>query len=148
MSGRARGHNDGHSERHSSDDELASSWHELMGTYHRTLCTLDRELEAQHGISASDFEVLQQLDSLGGECKARMADLAQTTHLTQSALSRLVARLEKDGLIARNMCEVDRRQVFASITPAGKKVYEAARPTQRAILRDAVAPAPAPAPVS
>lgn len=125
--------------RRGTDDDLARSWHELMGSYHRTLCTLDRELESQHGITASDFEVLQQLYHLGGGCSSRMHDLAQTVHLSQSALSRLVARLEKDGLVERSMCNDDRRQVFATITPAGKKVFEQARPTQRAVLRESAA---------
>ncbi|SHH61316.1 DNA-binding transcriptional regulator, MarR family [Jatrophihabitans endophyticus] len=126
------------------DDELARSWHELMGQYHRTVCALDRELESQHGISGSDFEVLQQLYDAGGDCSLRMNDLAKSVHLTQSALSRLVARLEKDGLIRRTMCEDDRRSVFTTITPAGKTVFESARPTQRAVLRDAAAVTSAP----
>jgi DNA-binding MarR family transcriptional regulator len=121
------------------DDELARAWHELMGRYHRTTCVLDRELEAAHGISSSDFEVLQQLHEAGGDCSLKMNDLAGTVHLTQSALSRLVARLEKDGLMTRTMCEYDRRSVFATLTPKGRAVYEAARPTQRAVLRQAVA---------
>lgn len=123
--------------RPSADDELARAWHELMSRYHHTSCVLDRELEAAHGISGSDFEVLQQLHDSGSACKLRMAELAGTCHLSQSALSRLVARLEKDGLVLRSMCENDRRSVFAEITPAGREVFAAARPTQRRVLREA-----------
>jgi DNA-binding MarR family transcriptional regulator len=120
-----------------SDDELAKSWHELMGRYHRTTCVLDRELEASHGIGSSDFEVLQLLHQAGGDCSMRMSDLGQQVHLTQSALSRLVARLEKDGLVERTMCTDDRRSVFTTITPAGRELYRSARITQRAVLREA-----------
>ena len=56
-------------------------------------------------------------------------------HLTQSALSRLIARLERDGLVERSMCTDDRRSVWVCITAAGIERYRAARPTQRAILR-------------
>ena len=120
-----------------SDDELARAWHELIGRYHRTTCVLDRELEAAHGIGSSDFEVLQVLHDSGPECSMRMADLGQQVHLTQSALSRLVDRLEKRGLLQRTMCANDRRSVFTTITPAGRKLYQEARATQRAVLRDA-----------
>jgi DNA-binding MarR family transcriptional regulator len=118
----------------SADDDLARAWHELMGQYQRVTCTLDRELHAAHGISASDFEVLQQL-YVAPERTLRIHDLGQNVHLTQSALSRLIARLERDGLVKRSMCTDDRRAVWACITPAGIERYRAARPTQRAILR-------------
>jgi DNA-binding MarR family transcriptional regulator len=107
-----------------------------MRSYHRLTCRLDRELETNHGISGSDFEVLQQLYA-SKDRSAKMNELAENVHLSQSALSRLVARLEKDGLIERCMCTEDRRAVFAQLTKAGAERYEAARPTQRAVLRDA-----------
>jgi DNA-binding MarR family transcriptional regulator len=64
-----------------------------------------------------------------------MHDLGEHAHVTQSALSRLVARLEADGLVERVMCVEDRRSVFARLTPAGLELYRAARPTQREVLR-------------
>lgn len=122
-----------------SDDELAREWHQLLRDYHHTTCALDRELETAHGISGSDFEILEQLYESGAECSLRMHDLAQNVHLSQSALSRLVTRLENDGLLQRTMCENDRRSVFTSITPAGQAVYQQAKATQRAVLRASVA---------
>jgi DNA-binding MarR family transcriptional regulator len=123
----------------SADDDLARAWHELMGRYQRVTCTLDRELHTAHGITASDFEVLQQLYAAKPERSLRMHDLGQNVHLTQSALSRLIARLERDGLVERCMCTDDRRSVWATITPAGIERYLAAKPTQRAILREQAA---------
>ena len=66
--------------------------------------------------------------------QARMSELAGGVHLSQSALSRVVARLEKDGLVSRTMCESDRRSVFAALTAAGEERYAQARPTQRETL--------------
>lgn len=117
-----------------SDEALAQSWHELMGRYNRLTCRLDRELESAHGLSSSEFEVLQQLHG-GTAGELRMADLAERVHLSQSALSRLVSRLERDGLVQRTACQADRRSVWIHITDAGRERYDQARPTQRAILR-------------
>ncbi len=125
-----------------SDDDLARAWHELMGRYHRISCVLDRELEQAHGISGSDFEVLQQLAVNGDDGSLRMHELAGHVHLTQSALSRLVSRLERDGLVDRTMCVDDRRSVFTRITPAGRARFEQARTTQRGVLRAAETDAP------
>jgi DNA-binding MarR family transcriptional regulator len=113
-------------------DALAADWHQMLGRYHRTTCALDRALMADHSITVSDFEVLQQLYAANG-C-LRMHELAEQVHLTQSALSRLITRLEKAGLVARGMCEDDRRAVWTEMTPAGKQCFVAARPTHRAIL--------------
>nr|WP_231857724.1 MarR family transcriptional regulator [Tsukamurella pulmonis] len=107
-----------------------------MRDYSRMTCALDRAL-AEHELTSSEFEVLEQLARArtAQSGKVRMADLAEHVHLSQSALSRLVARLEKDGLATRSMCESDRRSVFTAITDDGLSRYDAARPTQRAVLR-------------
>jgi DNA-binding MarR family transcriptional regulator len=117
-----------------SDEKLAESWHELMGRYNQLSCRLDRELSAQHDLTSSEFEVLQLLHNADG--KVRMAFLAEQVHLSQSALSRLVSRLENDGLVCRNTCTDDRRAQWTEITAAGRERYEAARPTHRKILRE------------
>lgn len=120
----------------SNDDRLASEWHQLMGRYQRLMCDLDRELGAEHDLSASEFEVLQQL-SQAEECSLRMTQLGESAHLTQSALSRLVTRLERDGLLSRKACDHDRRSLFVALTDEGRKRYAEARPTQRRVLREA-----------
>ena len=57
-------------------------------------------------------------------------------HLSQSALSRVVARLEAEGLVERVMCKTDRRGVFACLTEAGRERHAQARPTHRGVLRE------------
>lgn len=121
--------------RRTEEDALAADWHQLMGRYQRLMCALDRELGTSHDLTASEFEVLQQLEQ-ADHCSLRMAALAESAHLTQSALSRLVSRLEQDGLIERNACEQDRRSLFVALTPAGRERYAEARPTQRRVLRE------------
>ena len=65
----------------------------------------------------------------------RMQELADSVHLSQSALSRLIGRLESEGLVPAAICSEDRRGIFACLTDAGRARYEAARPTQRARAR-------------
>jgi DNA-binding MarR family transcriptional regulator len=66
----------------------------------------------------------------------RMQELAESVHLSQSALSRVVGRLESEGLVTRKMCASDRRGIFACLTDAGRERYEAARPTHRTVLAE------------
>src|SRR5262245_56473727 len=99
------------------DDELAAEWHELMNRFHRITCALDRELLARHELTISEFEVLQQL-AHADHMALRMNDLGDNAHLSQSALSRLIGRLEKDGLVTREMCVDDRRSVWTRLTAA------------------------------
>lgn len=114
-----------------------------MGLYHRVNTALDRTLMERHSVSVSDFEVLQELyaaDRSGTQ--VRMSELESSVHLSQSALSRLVSRLEAGGLVLRSMCEDDRRSMYVGITPKGSQRFTEARPTQRSTLRDLMTPAP------
>ena len=65
-----------------------------------------------------------------------MQHLSGTVHLSQSALSRVVGRLEEQGLVTRFMCQHDRRGIFAALTPEGRERYEQAQPTHREVLAD------------
>jgi len=65
-----------------------------------------------------------------------MQELASAVHLSQSALSRTVGRLEKDGLVGRTMCPEDRRGIAVCLTAEGRERYEAARPTHRRVLAE------------
>lgn len=114
-------------------DKLQATWRRLMAEHARVSDALERELRERHGLSVTEYEVLRRLtEAEAGQ--ERMQDLAAAVHLSQSALTRLVTRLESDGLIARSVCGDDRRGVWACITDAGRATERAAAPTQRAVL--------------
>ncbi|MFD7446896.1 MarR family winged helix-turn-helix transcriptional regulator [Streptomyces sp. NPDC059909] len=119
-----------------SERGLVEEWRDVLALHARTMCELDRELH-QHGLGASDFEVLDVLAEGsaedGGE-SFRVQELASRVHLSQSALSRLVARLEKDGLVTRGMCSEDRRGVRVALTSKGRERHAEVQPLQRAVL--------------
>ncbi|AIJ25370.1 MarR family winged helix-turn-helix transcriptional regulator [Amycolatopsis methanolica] len=116
-----------------AEGRLVQQWHELLALHATVFGELECRLQDEHGIGVSEFEALERLAT--GDFKCRSADLLEAVHLSQSATSRLVARLEKEGLVERAMCEQDRRGIFVSLTDAGRRRYEEAKPTHRAVLR-------------
>jgi DNA-binding MarR family transcriptional regulator len=114
---------------------LVDSWRELLDRHARVTCALERRLQDEHGLGVSEFEVLDRLATADHEGR-RMQHLADAVHLSQSALSRVVGRLEDDGLVTRAICKQDRRGIFACLTDAGRERYEAARPAHREVLAD------------
>jgi DNA-binding MarR family transcriptional regulator len=109
-------------------------WHGLLDRHARVSGALERELEERHSLGLSEFEVLDRLVAESEE-GCRIHDLAGSVHLSQSALSRVVARLEANGLVSRAICKDDRRGIFACLTDAGRQRHAAARPTHREILK-------------
>ncbi|MGV9412329.1 MarR family winged helix-turn-helix transcriptional regulator [Nocardia sp. NPDC003693] len=114
---------------------LVSEWRDLLARHAATSCALEKELQGRHRIGLSEFETLDRLVDAGGE-SYKMSDLAGDIHLSQSALSRAVARLERDGLVARTLCTQDRRAIFVCLTDKGREVHGAAAPTHRAVLEE------------
>jgi DNA-binding MarR family transcriptional regulator len=115
---------------------LAEQWREILALHARTQCELDRALY-QHGLCGSDFEVLDVLSEgspVDGVCAYRVQEISERVHLSQSALSRLIARLEKDGLVERAMCAEDRRGVRVALTEKGRALHGEVLPVQRAVL--------------
>ncbi|PSL05308.1 DNA-binding MarR family transcriptional regulator [Haloactinopolyspora alba] len=112
---------------------LIARWRELLTTYNQIACALERDLQDNHGIGLSEFEVLDRLVE-SGQAKMRMHDLATDIYLSQSALSRTVARLERAGRVVRAMCADDRRAIFVSPTEPGRQLRDEARETHRAVL--------------
>ncbi|MGI5128219.1 MarR family winged helix-turn-helix transcriptional regulator [Pseudonocardia sp. CA-107938] len=115
-----------------AEQGLVQEWHELLSRYSAVFGTLDSRLQERHGIGASEFEALERLATCDHQC--RSADLTEAVHLSQSATSRLVARLEKEGLVQRALCEADRRGIFVTLTDAGRERYLAAKRTHREVL--------------
>ena len=120
-----------------AEPDLVEAWRTLLARQAATACALDRELNEHHGLGMSEFEVLERLvEATAGDCTAslRIQELAHSVHLSQSALSRLIARLEKADLVSRAMCPEDRRGVSVCPPPAGRARHAAARPTHRTVL--------------
>ncbi|WP_031160561.1 MarR family winged helix-turn-helix transcriptional regulator [Streptomyces durhamensis] len=118
-----------------AEQALVEQWRDILALHAQTQCELDRALGG-HGLCASDFEVLDLLaeGAADGGCAYRVQEISERVHLSQSALSRLVGRLEKDGLVERAMCAEDRRGVRVALTAKGRALHGEVRPVQRAVL--------------
>jgi DNA-binding MarR family transcriptional regulator len=116
-----------------SDRELAA-WRGLLETHARLVADLDHELERDHGLPLSSYEVLMYLgDAQAG--KLRMGELADRLLLSRSGITRMVDRLERQGLLTRERCLDDGRGYYAALTDAGREKLAAARPDHLAGVR-------------
>ena len=109
------------------EDELAA-WRGLLRAHDRLTKALDVDLVSAHGLPLTSYEVLLFLaDSPDG--RLRMSELADSVLLSRSGLTRLVDRLERQGLLRRESCTSDRRGAYAAITPRGRDLFDRARAT-------------------
>ena len=116
-------------------DELMDRWSELEAQHAKVREALEHALQRQHRLTLSEYEVLRRLaDSPEGH--RRIQELGEEIRLSQSALSRLVQRLEDDGYVERAVCDHDRRGVFACVTDDGRKAQAEARPTHVSVLAE------------
>jgi DNA-binding MarR family transcriptional regulator len=116
-------------------NELLDRWTELEATHARIRGALEQALQRDHRLSLTEYEVLRRLaDSPEGH--RRIQELADEIHLSQSALSRLVQRLEDEGYVSRSVCDHDRRGVYACVTDSGRKAQADAHPTQVSVLAE------------
>lgn len=111
------------------------AWKGFVRVYRDMVRALDAELEAAHGLSLSSFEVLKAL-RCSPEGRLRMADLAEHALLSRSGMTRLVDRLEKQGLLTRCQCSDDARGCYAVLSEAGAALADRARPAQLGIVRE------------
>jgi DNA-binding MarR family transcriptional regulator len=88
---------------------------------------------AQHDLDPVEFEVLIRLFRTPGG-RLRMTDLSAQTSLTTSGVTRVVDRLERDGLVQREACPTDRRSSYAVIASAGRDRLAQVLPEHLALI--------------
>jgi DNA-binding MarR family transcriptional regulator len=114
--------------------EERAAWSGFIRAHATIVKELDAELRAAHGLALSSFDVLMQL-SLATHGRMQMFELAEAVHISRSGLTRLVDRLERQGMLERHRGERDPRQVFACITRRGLERLAETTPTHLAEVR-------------
>jgi len=108
-------------------DDLRA-WRGMVAVHIRLVKALDARLEAAHGLPLTSYEGLARLGDAVGR-RMRMSELADSVLLSRSGVTRLVDRLERDGLLSREACSDDARGAYACLTEDGLARLEAARVT-------------------
>ncbi len=126
-----------------SDDEQRS-WRAWLSASMLLNDRLSRELQAQHGLTMTDYEILVRLSEAPGR-RMRMSDLAEASLSSRSRLSHQIDRMVKARLVERQSCADDRRGAFAVLTDHGWQTLVAIAPDHvasvRAHLVDRLSPA-------
>ena len=106
--------------------DLLEAWALFLRTHANVVRLLEDELEKERGLPLTSYEVLLRLS--GGERPLRMHELADSLFLSRSGATRVVEKLEQNGLVAREICEGDRRGIQITVTTEGKRTLRAAAP--------------------
>lgn len=101
-----------------ADDSSLGVWRAFIQTHARLIHKLDEELQDAHGLSLAEYDALIQLVN-APDRRLRMSVLADRVLLSRSGITRLVDRLEADGMVERFACPTDARGSMASITHLG-----------------------------
>jgi DNA-binding MarR family transcriptional regulator len=111
------------------------AWRGLLRVHAALVRELDAELDAAHDLPLSSYDVLIYLQA-APDRRLRMAELADSVLLSRSGVTRLVDRLEREGLIVRDNCASDGRGLYAVLTDEGEAMLAKARPTHLGGVRE------------
>jgi DNA-binding MarR family transcriptional regulator len=125
------------------DDDEQRTWRGFLRLQRQLIGQLNRQLQADSGLSLADYDVLVQLTDTP---EGRLRPFALQTELQweQSRLSHHLTRMQRRGLIDREECADDGRGAFVVLTDAGRSAITAAAPghvdTVRRLFFDRLTP--------
>ncbi|MDH2423903.1 MarR family transcriptional regulator [Sphaerisporangium sp. TRM90804] len=115
----------------------ARAWSALTAAHALITERLGTALTRACGLSINEFEVLLRLEQAEPP-ELRPADLLPAVRLTQPSLSRMIIRLEQQGLLRREPDPADGRGVLVAITDAGRELFRRAVPVHSRTIQDAL----------
>ena len=104
------------------------SWVSFLQSHAAITRELSAQLQHEHGLTLSDYEVLLRLKNTEGGMMRRV-DLAEQVLLTASGITRLLEGLERSGYVRKETCSSDARVSYAKITDEGLAKFKAASKT-------------------
>jgi len=110
-------------------------WIRLLRSHAALTRELSARLEAAHGLSLRDYDVLVQLYT-APDRQMRRIDLARTVILSPSGVTRLLEGLERAGWVKKHHCASDNRVTYAVLTDDGVTKFEEARETHVADVEE------------
>jgi DNA-binding MarR family transcriptional regulator len=111
------------------------AWVRFLRAHAAVTRQLSTRLEAEHGLTLSDYDVLVQLYHAPDHILRRV-DIARAVLLTASGITRLLDGLERGGWVEKRSCKSDARVSYAALTTEGLKRFEAARHSHLADIEE------------
>lgn len=111
------------------------AWRGYLEMHARLTARLHRQLQADSGLSLTDFDVLVQLTDRA-DARMRVGELAEALQWQQSRLSHHLARMQRRGLVGREHCEDDARGAYIVLTEQGRDAIRQAAPAHVETVRD------------
>lgn len=117
--------------------DMINQWLKYTQLQKRKYDELEQKLSYETNLSLNEFYVLYFLSQQENR-KMRLNILEQKVGLSQSALSRMIVRMEnkKNGLVVRKTCLDDKRGIYIELTDPGKSKLESAKLTMIESLKE------------
>lgn len=114
-------------------DKLAQYLNRLEEVFQHMIRRLHAELAHSmvKGVTGSQFFVLKKI---GGKGKMTVSEVAEETGVSLSAITVLVDRLFKAGLVNRTRDDRDRRLVWLELTDEGEEILQECRESRNKII--------------
>ncbi|ANY65490.1 MarR family transcriptional regulator [Paenibacillus sp. BIHB 4019] len=121
-----------------NNNKLIDNWISFSDIQTKINNKLESALEEKYSLSLKEFYVLYFLSQTTDK-KLRLQQLQEMVGLSQSAISRLVVRMEAKncGALQRHVCEDDRRGVYTCLTELGDNKFRKAMDTFNEIIQTA-----------
>ncbi|MHB1508571.1 MAG: MarR family winged helix-turn-helix transcriptional regulator [Acidimicrobiales bacterium] len=116
------------------DAEEQRAWRSFLDMESQLSRVLGRELQRQTGLSNADYAVLVHLSEAPAG-RMRPFELGDAAGFEKSRLSHQLTRMERRGLVERQLCPSDSRGSFVALTAAGRAAIEVAAPFHVAQVR-------------
>ena len=111
------------------------AWRGMLAAHAALTRRLDADLRARHGIALSTYEALMLLGT-SPTGRLRVSELSRGALLSISGMSRMIDRLERDGVVRREACEEDGRGAEVALTDAGRELLTDARASHLRAVRE------------
>jgi DNA-binding MarR family transcriptional regulator len=115
--------------------EEFEAWRGLIRLRETVMREIDRRLRRDGLVSLADYGVLITLVT-EPTLRLRMSDLGARRMLTPSGITRVVSRLEEQGLVQREPDPADGRAFFAALTKEGLEALRRAQVVHHAAVRE------------
>ncbi|MGB3491603.1 MAG: MarR family transcriptional regulator [Elainellaceae cyanobacterium] len=109
-----------------------ATFRELVRTYQTVTAYSDHHIR-ELGLTPSQFDVIA---TLGNTTGMSMGEVAEKTLVTKGTLTGIIDRLEKKGLVRRDVPADNRRSFTVSLTPEGEALFDEIFPKHILYMRD------------